>query len=460
MNEKKLHIAIPAGAASIIDVLEQNGYEGYVVGGCVRDAVLGRTPNDWDITTSATPDDMHRLFAHTVDTGAEHGTVTVLVDHVPFEVTTYRIDGKYEDGRHPAHVTFTPSLTEDLRRRDFTINAMAYNDRTGLVDLFGGLEDLRAGVVRCVGNARERFTEDALRMMRAVRFAAQLSFSLDEDTAGAIAQLAPSLSRISAERIRDELVKTLISDRPQMVDLFRSLGLTKVFLPEYDALFASPLVGPHHDSPTVGDHTLRVLSQVERSSALRLAALLHDIGKPAVAGRDAAGNDIFPGHAAQGERTTGEILQRLRFDNRTMNLVRTLIRFHSALPSPDEAAVRRFAAAIGPERMEAYFDLKRADVLSQSRAIREERLQILSGVRRIWEMIRARGDCLCIKDLAITGDDLIADGMKRGRQIGEVLANLLEAVLTDPARNTREELLRLAREQRDEAAGCACLPWK
>ena len=291
MEKKNIEIGVPPKAAYIIDALQAHGFEGYVVGGCVRDAILGRTANDWDITTPALPDDIHRIFPHTVDTGVAHGTVTVLVDREPFEVTTYRIDGVYEDGRHPREVFFTPRLSEDLRRRDFTINAMAWSRRSGLVDLFGGMEDLQAGLIRCVGEPRERIGEDALRMMRAVRFAAQLGFALEEGTAEAVAEMAPSLAKISAERICAELVKLLVSGSPEMIDTARQLGLTAVFLPEFDALFDQPTKGPHHDQPDVGRHTLKVLMQTPPEKTLRLAALLHDVGKPATAKCSPEGRD-------------------------------------------------------------------------------------------------------------------------------------------------------------------------
>ena len=452
MSTSKVRIDIPPKAEYIVRKLKERGYEGFVVGGCVRDAILGRTPNDWDITTSATPDVIHGIFAHTVDTGVAHGTVTVLVDHEPFEVTTYRIDGAYEDGRHPKQVTFTPSLKEDLKRRDFTINAMAYNDEAGLVDLFSGREDLENGIVRCVGVPADRFGEDALRMMRAVRFAAQLQFSLDEDTARAVRDLAPSLARISAERIQAEMMSLLVSAQPDMMDTVRKLGLSAFFLPEFDRLFARPMKNRHHDSSTVGDHTLRVLRAVPPTRILRLAALLHDIAKPDVAVQDALGYDRYPDHAHAGADLSVRILRRLKFDKDTMERVRRLIWFHSVLPAPDETSVRCFVSEAGADMMEEWLELKEADIRGQNRQMQDERLPVLEQVRRIWHEIEARGDCLTVKELALTGQDLIDDGMQRGKQIGDILALLLQEVLRDPSLNTRQVLLEKSRILRNAGA--------
>ena len=275
--ERNIRITVPPKGKYIIETIQRAGFEAYVVGGCVRDSILGREPQDWDITTSAGPGQVKALFPRTIDTGLQHGTVTVMQQGEGFEVTTYRIDGTYEDGRHPSQVTFTSDLREDLRRRDLTINAMAYNDTEGLVDLFGGMADLEAGVVRCVGNPRERFEEDALRILRAIRFSAQLGFCIEEGTAAAIRELAPTLSRISAERIQAELVKLLVSPRPEYLRIAYDMGVTKVFLPEFDKACETPQNHPHHCC-SVGEHILKSLEHVEPDKVLRLTMLLHDIG--------------------------------------------------------------------------------------------------------------------------------------------------------------------------------------
>ena len=274
----KVRIQIPEHAREVIATLQNAGYEAYVVGGCVRDSILGRVPQDWDITTSARPEEVKALFHRTIDTGIRHGTVTVMMDKEGYEVTTYRIDGVYEDGRHPREVTFTPSLREDLKRRDFTINAMAYNEEEGLVDLFGGMEDIEGGVIRCVGNAAERFNEDALRILRAVRFSAQLGYGIEEETGRAIRELAENLKRISAERIQAELIKLLVSPHPDTLRVAYEMGITKVILPEFDRCMETPQNHPHH-CYSVGEHLLVALQTVEPRKELRLVMLLHDIGK-------------------------------------------------------------------------------------------------------------------------------------------------------------------------------------
>lgn len=367
-----MQINLPGKVKQIITELEAAGYEAYAVGGCVRDSILGKTPDDWDITTSASPMQTKAVFRRTIDTGIAHGTVTVMLDREGFEVTTYRIDGEYEDSRHPKEVTFTASLAEDLKRRDFTINAMAYNDRDGLVDLFGGMDDLEKRTVRCVGNARERFTEDALRMMRAVRFSAQLGFSIDTDTEHAIMELAPNLKNISSERIRTELVKLLMSPHPDEIRKAYDLGITAIVLPELDSAFETPQNNPHH-MYTVGEHLMHCLMHTRADRCLRIAALLHDIGKPASKTTDTDGIDHFHGHVEIGEQMAGEILRRLKFDNDTITRVKTYIRHHDDQIDPNPRAVRRSAGRIGEDYFNGVLELKRADCLAQSMYMRDRK---------------------------------------------------------------------------------------
>ena len=273
-----MHISIPKHASDIIKTLSAHGYEAYVVGGCVRDSILGKEPADWDITTSALPEQVKALFPRTIDTGLKHGTVTIMMDKVGYEVTTYRIDGTYEDHRRPNEVTFTSDLKEDLMRRDFTINAMAYNEEQGLVDLFGGIQDLTDRIIRCVGNPAERFDEDALRMLRAVRFAGQLNFKIEENTKAAIEAQHTFLKDVSAERIQTELMKLLVSGHPEMIRAAYETGLTSVFLPEFDRMMETPQNNPHHIY-SVGDHTVHAVETIAPNPVLRLTMLLHDIAK-------------------------------------------------------------------------------------------------------------------------------------------------------------------------------------
>lgn len=440
----KMQIQLPEKVKYIINKLEAAGYEAYAVGGCVRDSVLGRRPDDWDITTSATPMQIKAVFHRTIDTGIRHGTVTVMLEHEGFEVTTYRIDGEYEDNRHPKEVVFTASLREDLKRRDFTINAMAYNDACGLVDEFGGIADLETGIVRCVGDAGERFTEDALRILRAVRFSAQLGFEIEGATKRAIEQLAPNLAHISAERVQAELVKLLISPNPDYMRTAYSLGITKVVLPELDTAFETAQNNPHH-MYTVGEHLMHGLVNTKPDKCLRIAALFHDIGKPASRTTDSDGTDHFHGHVEISEEMAVKILKRLKFDNDTITRVRIYIRYHDRQIETDERSVRRAVSKIG----EAYFDgvlaLKRADCLSQSTYMREDKLDRLDKIRALYLGILEKNQCVSLKDLKISGNDLICAGVPQGRKIGEVLGRLLEDVLEEPSHNTREYLLERAK---------------
>lgn len=438
-----MKIQLPEKVNRIITTLQKHGFEAYAVGGCVRDSFLGRVPGDWDITTSAAPEETKSLFARTFDTGIEHGTITVLLNGEGFEVTTYRIDGKYEDNRHPSKVQFTRSLSEDLLRRDFTINAMAYNEQDGLVDLFHGMEDLKKGVIRCVGNAEARFSEDALRILRAIRFSAQLGFEIEEETRQAIRKLAPNLSYISAERIQTELVKLLVSDHPDYLRTAWETGLTREFLPEFDACMETAQNTPHHCC-SVGEHILKSLTEIENDRLLRITMLLHDIAKPVVKKTDENGRDHFKTHGPAGEKLAGKILRRLKFDNVTIRNTCRLIRYHDLRPTPDAEDVRRAVNLIGEELFPLYLKVQKADLLSQSTYRREEKLARLSGVTEVYQGILERGECTSLKTLAVSGKDLIKAGHPAGPALGALLERLLDCVLKDPTLNTKEKLLETA----------------
>ncbi|MCD8133374.1 MAG: HD domain-containing protein [Clostridiales bacterium] len=436
-----MKIRLPEKVSFIIEELQQNGCDAYAVGGCVRDSVLGREPQDWDITTSAKPEQVKTLFGHTIDTGIQHGTVTVMLDREGFEVTTYRIDGEYEDARHPKDVFFTTSLLEDLKRRDFTINAMAYNDKTGLVDAFDGLGDLDRGIVRCVGEPEDRFREDALRMLRAVRFAAQLGFHLDDATRAAIVCLAPNLAKISAERIQAELVKLLLSPHPEEIRTVYETGMTDIFLPEFSAMMRTPQQNPHHCG-TVGEHTIRSLCEVPSDRMLRLTMLFHDVAKPVCAKRDETGIDHFHGHPQKGAEMTGQIMRRLKFDNDTITRVKALVRAHDDRPLPlSERNVRRSIFRNGEAQYPELFAVKRADILAQSDYLKKEKLEYLEEYEVVYHRIMEKGQCLSLKDLAVSGSDLIAEGVQPGKEIGRILQDMLEEVLEHPEMNRKEVLL-------------------
>lgn len=436
-----MKIALPEKVSFIINTLMRAGYEAYAVGGCVRDVMLNRTPMDWDITTSAKPHEVKQLFGHTIDTGILHGTVTVMLEQEGFEVTTYRIDGEYEDARHPKEVSFTSDLLEDLKRRDFTINAMAYNDTQGLVDAFDGVGDLKRGIIRCVGRATERFSEDALRMLRAVRFSAQLGFVLEEETRAAIVELAPNIAKVSAERIQMELVKLLTSNHPEEIRTAYETGLTAVFLPEFDRMMETAQNNPHH-CYTVGEHTLMALQGVEADKVLRFTMLLHDVAKPVCRTTDENGTDHFYGHPQKGSEMARMILRRLKFDNDTTDRVSALVRWHDDNPELSPRSVRRAISRIGLERYPALFAVKRADTLAQSMYRREEKLKYLHDYEMLYQEVMEKQQCLTIKQLAVTGSDLIEAGMQPGKEIGSVLKKLLELVLEDPELNTKEKLLK------------------
>lgn len=448
MVRESERIRLPLQVSGIIKTLQEAGFEAYAVGGCVRDSLLGRVPDDWDITTSAKPQQVKALFSRTVDTGIAHGTVTVLQGRSGYEVTTYRIDGAYEDGRHPRDVTFTASLAEDLKRRDFTVNAMAYNEEEGLVDLFGGRADMERRALRCVGNPRERFGEDALRMMRAVRFSAQLDYVIEKDTMEAIRALSGTLSKISAERIRTELVKLLLSGHPERFRTCYETGMTAVFLPEFDRMMETGQNNPHH-CYSVGEHALCALRRIRPDQALRLAALLHDVGKPETESMDESGVNHFYGHAAKGAELTRKIMRRLKFDNDTADRVVRLVREHDRKIGLSPAQMRRTVNCVGEDLFPDLFDLKEADLLAQSDYMRDEKREELMRLRALYEKVKEEGDCLSLKGLAVTGRDLIGIGATPGPGLGALLQDLLGIVLENPSCNNRETLLEYARIRLD-----------
>lgn len=439
-----IKINLPEKVKFIIDTIFEAGFEAFAVGGCVRDSILGREPDDWDITTSAKPEQVKELFRRTIDTGIQHGTVTVMLDKEGFEVTTYRIDGEYEDSRHPKDVVFTVNLVEDLKRRDFTINAMAYNDSVGLVDMFGGVEDIKNKIIRCVGNAEERFTEDALRIMRAIRFSAQLGYEIAEDTRSAISKLAGNLSHISAERIQTELVKLLVSPHPDYLRIAYETGVTAVILPEFDVCMKVPQNNEHH-CYTVGEHILYSLTEVPAEKVLRLTMLFHDFGKPAMQTVDEDGTMHFYGHQKVSAQIAKKILHRLRFDNDTIRKTLRLVEYHDYMNGvvPDKRFVRRGMNKVGEELYPLLHPVRRADILAQSICKRAEKLANLEKGIQLYEEIVAEGQCVSLKTLAVTGADLIAAGMKPGKEIGETLQKLLTHVLDHPQDNQKEILLKI-----------------
>ena len=441
-----MKIALPEKVTMIIENLRMHGYEAYAVGGCVRDSILAKKPEDWDITTSAKPEEIKRLFSRTVDTGIEHGTVTVLLGKESFEVTTYRIDGAYEDSRHPKEVVFTNKLEEDLKRRDFTINAMAYNDEVRLVDVFGGMKDLNRHLIRCVGEPKERFSEDALRILRAVRFSAQLAFPIEPVTAEAIRELAPTLANISAERIQAELVKLLMSNHPERLQDAYELGITKVILPEWDAMVGVEQNTPHHRYD-VADHTLHAMKNVKKDKILRLTMLFHDMGKPSMKTTDEKGRDHFKGHALVSEEIARSVMRRLKFDNDTVKKVTRLVCYHDYRIEATPQNVRRAMNRIVVELFPYYLAVRMADVKAQSPYRRREKIENIVAMRELYQEVLLKGECVTLRDLAVTGKDLMQIGMKPGRELGNMLNELLEWVIDDPACNKKEILCEYVKEK-------------
>lgn len=441
-----MKINMPENANRIIRTLQEAGYEAYIVGGCVRDAVLNKEPDDWDITTSAKPIEVKKLFDRTIDTGLQHGTVTVMFGKEGYEVTTYRVDGKYEDHRRPNSVTFTSNLVEDMKRRDFTINAMAYNDAEGIVDHFHGVEDLESHVIRCVGNPSERFDEDALRILRALRFSAQLDFEIDENTKEAIRNQAEFLKDISAERINVELTKLLMSDHPERLITAYELGVTRIILPEFDAMMETPQVNRHH-AYNVGEHTVKVIKAVPKDKALRWAALLHDVAKPVTQTNDGEW-DHFYGHNEKGVDMAAGVLRRLKFDNATIDRVKRLVYWHDYGMGqvPKIKAFRKALNKMGKDLFEDYTYIKYADIMAQSNYHREDKLNNLEVLKEYYKEIVDKEQCVTIKELAITGRDLIDLGMKPGPMLGATLNMLLDKVLEEPELNDKEKLIGIVKD--------------
>lgn len=440
-----MKIVMPDDVRFIIENLNNSGYEAYAVGGCVRDSILGRTPNDWDITTSATPYQVKQVFRRTVDTGIKHGTVTVLLKNNGYEVTTYRVDGEYTDHRRPDEVSFTSELSEDLLRRDFTINAMAYNENDGLVDLYGGLEDLENHIIRCVGVADERFDEDALRIMRAVRFAAQLGFEIENETRDAMRKHVPELKQVSAERIETELTKLLISPHPEKILDMYELGITAEVLPEFDEMISTEQNSKYHIYD-VGRHTIEVMKNVSSDKVMRYSALLHDSGKPKCKTTDESGADHFYGHNVVSEKIAEKVLRRLKMDNDTIRDVKKVVYWHDfgLKGNVSKRAVRKMLSSMGEEYFDRFAEIKRADILGQSDYNRESSIETLELIKKYHDEIMEEGNALSIGDLAVKGKDLIELGIKPGPEMGAILKGMLEKVLDAPEYNTREKLLEYA----------------
>lgn len=444
MNHKNMEMFIPKDVKIILDCLNNNGYESYIVGGSVRDFKIGTTiPKDYDITTNALPEEVIRLFGKTVPTGIEHGTITVMINGNGYEVTTYRIDGKYLDNRRPEGVTFVLNLNEDLARRDFTINALAFNEKQGLIDYFGGLEDLKNKIIRAIGQPNKRFQEDALRMLRAIRFAASLDFDIEEKTIEAIKSNSHLILNVSNERIRDELCKMMVSNNTtKALRTLKDTKLLEFILPEFQVAVGFNQQNPHHDKD-IFEHVLAVVEKCPPSLNVRVAGLLHDIAKPNCFTIDKEGIGHFYGHDKKGVIISRQILRRLKFDNQSINKISTLVKEHmNVLSKPTDVSVKRLINRVGVDLVPDLFALQRADALgSRFSEIR------LGEIRKMEESALAILESkvpLSIKDLAINGEDIISEfSLKPGKEIGVMLKFLLDKVLEHPELNNKEKLLAI-----------------
>ncbi len=439
----KIHI--PQDVSYIIKTLEDNGYSAFIVGGCVRDSLLGNVPNDWDITTNATPEKVKELFNKTIDTGIQHGTVTVLVGAKSYEVTTFRKDGDYKDSRHPESVEYTDDLVLDLSRRDFTVNAMAYNENFGLVDPFGGISDLEISLIKCVGNPTTRFSEDALRMLRAVRFSAQLSFSIHESVISALKEKSEDILNISAERIREELNKMLLSDNSfeAFLTLYET-SLLKHILPELDRCFDTEQNIKYH-LYNVGIHSLYVVKNCPKKLYLKYAALFHDIGKPDTKKTDTFGIDTFRNHSKLSTELAEKVLRRLKMDNKSIDKILRLIKYHDREIVLSRKAIKRAVLDIGDDIFEDLIELKSAEVYAQNTKLTFPRLENYNEILSIYQNIKTQKEAISVAELEINGNDVMNLGFK-GKDIGTILQHTLLYIITNPEENKKEKILKIIKK--------------
>lgn len=437
---------MPKNADIAINLLQSAGFEAYAVGGCVRDSLLGKTPNDWDITTSAKPEDMKSVFAdfHCIDTGIKHGTVTVVIDGEPLEITTFRLDGEYEDNRHPKSVTFTSNLGADLGRRDFTVNAMAYSKKTGTVDLFGGQNDLKNKIIRCVGDPDRRFNEDALRILRALRFASALDFEIEEKTAQSLLKNRALLGNISEERIAKELLKLVCGKGAKRILTDFAPVLFEI-LPELQPMYKNSHDNPHH-CYDIYEHTLIAVESIDPEPTLRFAMLLHDCGKPAVKKFDENGVAHFYGHQRISAEISAQILARLKVSNKFRDEILFLVSNHDRWELYENTEkMPRYLSKFGLDGVLNLLKVMRADVLAQSPEYRY-RLDQIADAEETAKNLAAQKPCLSLSELQINGRTLMDIGIPQGRKLGAVLAQLLDEVIDGVTKNTQEALTTRARE--------------
>lgn len=432
---------IPSGAEKILNGLNQNGYEAYLVGGCVRDLLRGVSPHDWDICTSARPEQVEESFAgsHIIETGLKHGTVTIIQNGEGYEVTTYRVDGDYSDGRRPDSVKFVSNLVEDLARRDFTMNAIAMDSDGVIQDPFGGCADIASGTVRCVGDPVQRFQEDGLRVLRALRFASAFGFRIADETSHAIHSCKSMLEHVAAERINTELCKLLLGCGAG--ETLRSyVGVLAVFWPELMVMVGFEQHNPWH-CYDVWEHTVKAVESAPEDTVLRLTMLLHDIGKPGCFTVDENGVGHFYGHPVKSAELADEMLSRLKFDNSTRRQVVNLVSLHDAELMPRSKIIRRWLNKVGEERFFQLLGVKRADNMAQRQDMVQARILELDAIRDTTKWILAEQQCFTLKDLAVDGRDIIACGIAPGPEVGAALNRLMDKVIDGELTNDRQALL-------------------
>lgn len=439
-----MNFALPDSVMNILSRLEAGGFSAFAAGGAVRDIIMQKTPHDYDIATSALPKDVKSLFARTIDTGIKHGTVTVVENKTGYEITTFRKDGSYLDGRHPLSVDFVDSAKDDCQRRDFTINAMMYSPKTGILDYFGGQRDIKLRLIRCVGKPEQRFKEDALRMLRAVRFSAALSFKIEEDTWRAIKKCAVLIKKVSSERIVEELNKILLSENPDYIRKLHECGLLQYIMPELERCFGVEQRNKYHIHD-VGEHIMLTIKSTPPDLILRWAALTHDIGKPLCKSTDQNGIIHFYGHHRESCQIAVDMLHRLRMDNDAIHDIAVLVENHDVRVEPSYPAVKRMMSRTGETLFEKLLLLQTADNMAKDPKYFEEKKKNITSAHNIYKEILAERQPYLISHLAVNGKDLIRMGYKPGKEIGDVLKHLIDEVIIDPALNNSEYLLREAK---------------
>lgn len=437
---------MPNIVVKIIETIEKEGFSAYAIGGCVRDYILGNIPHDWDIATSALPHHIKSIFKHTYDTGIKHGTVTVIEHGEKFEITTFRKETKYSDYRRPADVKFCDNLYEDTQRRDFTINSIAWHPQKGIIDYHDGIGDIQKKIIRAIGEPEKRFEEDALRMLRAIRFCAKLNFAIEQNTLNSIKECCHLIQYVSSERIRDELSGIIMSDNPLKFILLRDTNLLQYIMPEFEICFHTEQRHPYHIY-NVASHILHSVANIEKDLILRWTMLFHDIGKPLSKSTDEDGVDHFYGHCEESVRLADNIMKRLKFDNHSRQFIIELIKLHDIKIIPDEKFIRKMLCRKGEKLFEMMLKVQEADSRAQNLQLSINNVYNLAKAKEIAERLLCERKCFTLKDLKISGKDLIEIGFEQGPKIGKTLNYLLDVVINEPEKNDRDILIELAREK-------------